>query len=435
MSTSSRAAGSAADLPQRPNTYRFGEAISARIEQLARLTDEPGKLTRLYLGPAHREAAALVSRWMRDAGMVVHMDAAGTVIGRYDGLTADAPVLLVGSHIDTVPNAGRFDGTLGVLAALAAVATLNEAGKRLPFAIDVVAFGDEEGIRYPGTLTGSRALAGKFETRVLAEVDGKGISRRQALLDFGCDPEAIGSLARDPAATLGYIEVHIEQGPVLESEAHSVGVVTAINGAMRGRVTVQGEGGHAGTVPMTMRADAATAAAEMILAVERMAKAQSDLVATVGVIEVANAAVNAVPGLVAFSLDVRSASDAERLAFFERLKAEFARIAAERRATFDVALTYEAPAAQCDHALTEALAQSVGRLGLDGRRLSSGAGHDAMSFKDRIPFAMLFVRCRHGISHHPDEFTTVEDMDAAARVLADALETTIPASFAAAGRA
>jgi allantoate deiminase len=360
---------------------------------------------------------------MQDAGMATRMDPVGTVVGHYRGAHAEAPVLILGSHIDSVRDAGRFDGTLGVLTAIAAVDRLHAAGQRLPFAIEVVAFGDEEGVRFPGTLTGSRALAGRFDPRVLDEVDRNGVTRRAALSAFGCDVTNIAAEARDPAKVLGYLEVHIEQGPVLEAENKPVGVVTAIAGATRGRVTLTGPGGHAGTVPMALRADAMTAAAEMILAVERLARAEPDIVATVGVVEIADAAVNAVPRATQFTLDIRSPSDARRLAAVDALKAALTGIASARGIGIDLALDYDAPAAACDPNLMAALSAAIRRGGLDVRELASGAGHDAMSFKDRIPFAMLFVRCRSGLSHHPDEYAAPEDIDVAARVLADCVDT------------
>jgi allantoate deiminase len=409
------------------NSARFGDTIVAWLEQLAALTDEPGKLTRLYLGPAHGRAIAQVSDWMSASGMVVRLDAAANIVGRYEGARADAPTLLIGSHIDTVRNAGRFDGTLGVLTAVAVVAKLNSERKRLPFAIEVVAFGDEEGVRFASTLTGARALAGRFDPKTLDEVDRDGVSRRAGLKTLGCDVARISAEARDPAQTLGYLEVHIEQGPVLEHENLPVAVVTAINGASRGKVTVTGVAGHAGTVPMHLRQDAIAAAAEMVLAVERIATGTPELVATVGTVEIADSAVNAVPGLATFSLDVRSPSDAARQAAVAALRTTFAEIARRRSVTVGMSMTYDAPAAACDVRLTAALSRAIEHGGYPLRHLASGAGHDAMAFKDVIPFAMLFVRCRGGISHNPAEFATLEDIDIAANVLSDCLaHLTVP---------
>lgn len=419
-----------ADTPTKParlaprlvNSVRSGEVIIGRIERLAALSDEPGKLTRLYLGPAHGLAVKQVEAWMLAAGMSVRLDAVGTVVGRYEGEAHDLPALLLGSHIDTVRNAGRFDGTLGVLAAIAVVEKLNAERKRLPFAIEVVAFGDEEGVRYPGTLTGSRALAGRFDQKVLDEVDRDGISRREALTAFGCNVAAIAAETRDAERVLGYLEVHIEQGPVLENENLPVAVVTAISGATRGTVMVTGRSGHAGTVPMELRRDASAAAAEMVLAVEQLALNTADLVATVGMFSVPDGVVNAVPGQAVFSIDVRSPFDETRKNALSELQHEFERIARRRSVELTVALTYDASAAVCDAQLTAALSAAIERGGFPLRHLPSGAGHDGMAFKDKIPFAMLFVRCRGGISHDPAEFAALDDIDIAATVLADCVE-------------
>jgi allantoate deiminase len=266
----------------------FGAEIAARLAALATISDDATGLTRLYLSPAHRRAVDLVLAWMRDAGMSAELDATGTVTGHYPGTRDDAPVLILGSHIDTVRNAGHYDGNLGVVAAIAVVADLARRGLRMPFAIDVVAFGDEEGVRFQSTLGGSRALAGTFDLAILDERDADGQSRREALVAFGCDPGAIPALARKPGSVLGYVEMHIEQGPVLDSENLPVGIVTAINGATRGSIELTGVSGHAGTVPMALRQDALAGAADIILAVEALAKGRSDLVATVGQINVAN---------------------------------------------------------------------------------------------------------------------------------------------------
>ena len=404
------------------NVPSMGRQICQRLEILGAMSDEPGKLTRLYLGPAHRRAADQVAAWMQEAGMSVRLDSVGSIVGRYEGDPPDTPTLLLGSHIDTVRDAGRFDGTLGVLAAIAVVDRLHARGKRLPFAIEVLAFGDEEGVRFAGTLTGSRALAGRFDPKLLDEIDRDGITRRQALRDFGSDGSQFAADIRDPARVLGYLEMHIEQGPVLETEDLPVAVVTAINGATRGKVTVTGVSGHAGTVPMDLRRDGLAAAAEMILAVEQRAANASDLVATVGVIEVESGALNAVPGTVTFTLDIRSPSDARRKAALAELEQDFTRIAQRRAVGVAATFTYEAASAICDTVLTEALAASIARAGVKGRLLASGAGHDAMAFKDVLPFAMVFVRCRGGVSHNPAEFASPDDIEIAAGILADCVE-------------
>lgn len=404
----------------------LGRAISARIDELAGVSADANRLTRIYLTPAHRAAADLVMGWMRDAGMSARIDAVGNVVGRYEGASPGAPALLIGSHIDTVRNAGKFDGNLGVLTAIAVVGRLHAARTRLPFAIEVIAFGDEEGVRFTSTLGGSRALAGVFDPKILDERDSDGITRRDALIAFGVDPGKIAAEARDPGKTIGYVEVHIEQGPVLEAEKQPLAVVTAINGASRGSVKIIGRSGHAGTVPMTMRQDALLATAEMALAAEARARQDADLVATVGRVEIANAATNTVPGQVQFTLDVRSPSDAKRKAALADIKAKIEVIAAQRQVKAHIAITYDAPAATCDAVLSDALAGAIAAEGLTPRRMPSGAGHDAMAFRRRIPFTMLFVRCKGGISHHPDEFASADDIDKAARVLERFIRTFQP---------
>jgi allantoate deiminase len=395
----------------------LGDLIYDRIGELARISDDPDRLTRLYLSPSHKRAADLVAQWMREAGMGVRIDATGNVIGRREGSTPNAPALLIGSHIDTVRDAGRFDGCLGVLTGIAVVAEL--AARRVvhPFAIEVIAFGDEEGVRFPSALGGSRALAGSFDPAILDEHDEHGVSRRQALIDFGCDPTTITSEARTAATALGYVEVHIEQGPVLEAEDLAVGVVTAISGATRGMVEVTGQSGHAGTVPMHGRRDALAAAAQMVLAVEAQAQGVADLVATVGRLNLSNAAGNTIPGKVQFSLDIRAPIDAQRATAVDDIKAGIARIAARRSVGAQVTLSYDAPATPCDAHLMRLLAGGIESTGLRVRELPSGAGHDAMAFRGRLPLAMLFVRCKGGVSHHPAEHASAADIDVAARVL------------------
>jgi allantoate deiminase len=400
----------------------LGAKIVARLDELAAISDDPECLTRLYLGPGHRKAADLVSRWMREAGMAVRIDSAGSVIGRYGGHDAGPRTLMLGSHIDSVRNAGRFDGPLGVVTAIEVVGAAAKAGKRYPFAIDVIAFGDEEGVRFPSTLGGSKALAGRFDLKALDEVGEDGVSRREALLAFGCDPLKLPEAAISPEHALGYVEVHIEQGPVLEQEGLPVGIVTAIEGATRGTVDVEGVAGHAGTVPMTMRKDSLAAAAEMLLAVEERGRAQPHLVATVGKIEVPASAANTIPGRTRFTLDVRSPADQERLAAVNDIKERVAAIAARRGVSAHFSPGHESPAAMCDRKLSGHLAAAIKSLGIPERRLPSGAGHDAMVFDGVIPFAMLFVRCRGGVSHNPAEYASPDDIDVAARVLTSLLD-------------
>ena len=400
----------------------LGGAIADRLLELAAITDEPGHLTRLYLSPAHRKAADLVTGWMREAGMTARTDALGSVIGRYDASDPKARTLVLGSHIDTVRDAGRFDGALGVVTAVEAVKAAFRSGKRFPFAIEVAAFGDEEGVRFASTLGGSKALAGTFDASALDQTGDGGVSRRQALIAFGCDPSRLRELTLSPDRTLGYVEVHIEQGPVLEKENLPVGIVTAIAGVTRATVEIDGVAGHAGTVPMPMRKDALMAAAEMLLAVEAVARSRPNLVATVGRLVVPASATNTIPGRVRFTLDIRSASDPERIDATADIRQSLDAIARRRGVSARVVVGHEAAAAVCDRALSDQLAAAVESFGIATRRLPSGAGHDAMAFDKIIPFAMLFVRCRGGISHNPDEYASPADIDVGARVLLNFLE-------------
>ncbi|WP_029004746.1 allantoate amidohydrolase [Azorhizobium doebereinerae] len=392
-----------------------GGRLLARLKDLARFTDVPGEMTRLSLSPAHKAAAGEVARWFAGAGMAVHLDATGAVVGRYEGGTPGMPPLILGSHIDTVRNAGIFDGNLGVVVALAVVERLHADGTRLPFPIEVVAFADEEGVRFPSTLTSSRALAGRFDPATLDDRDADGISRRAALEAFGADPAAIAACSRAGRA-LGYVEAHIEQGPVLEALGLPLGIVTAIAGATRAVVDVRGQAGHSGTLPMEMRQDALTGAAEMILAAEARAKGETGLVATVGTLAIPGAAVNVVPGTVRFSLDVRAPDDGQRLRAFADITARIRDIAAARGLQARLDVTYEAAAAPCDPHFQAALSHAAERLGLPAHRLPSGAGHDGLSLSGAMPIVMLFVRSTNG-SHNPREHAEAADIGLAAQVL------------------
>jgi allantoate deiminase len=397
-----------------------------RLDALARHTDEPGKLTRLYLSAAHKTAAEELAGWMREAGLTVSIDALGTVVGRYEGATPGAPALLIGSHIDTVRDAGRYDGALGVIAGLVAVEELAKRSEKLPFAIEVVAFGDEEGVRFPTTLTSSRALAGHFDPAVLDICDADGISLRNALTAFGGDPTAIAHIAKSREQAVAYIEVHIEQGPVLEAANLPVGVVTAINGVRRLAVDVMGEAGHAGTVPMRLRRDALAAAAEMALIVERVGNSSPDILATVGRMEVSPGAVNVIAGNVRFTIDVRSPADKQRDAATEEIVRLLRKTAAERRVELSMSTMHEAPATACSPIMIDALSQAIGHVGLSPHLLPSGAGHDAMAMAELCPVGMLFVRCAGGISHNPKEAISLQDADISVRVLLEFLRNFKP---------
>ena len=394
----------------------LGEEICARIMQLAEFSESAENLTRCYLTPEHARANQCVERWMQAAGMSTRVDAAGNLIGRYEGRTAGAPALLLGSHLDTVRNAGRYDGSLGVLLPISCIAQLHAAEQRFEHAIEVIGFGDEEGVRFGSTLIGSKACAGTFSPVLLEATDAAGVTLAKALDDFGLGGRSVDTAAYSPQDVLGYVEVHIEQGPVLEAESLPVGIVTSIAGATRMQIHVAGMAGHAGTVPMALRQDALTAAAEMIALVEQRCS-RPDLVGTVGQLEVAPGAVNVIPGDVRFSLDVRSGDEVIREQAVSELRTGFADIAARRGVSIGLEVTHDQVGCHCDDELMDALSAAVERCGVTPRRLSSGAGHDAMAMGDLTNVAMLFVRCTGGISHHPDEYMSAQDASVAANVL------------------
>lgn len=384
-----------------------GNRLMARLDAFAAFTDEPGRLTRLFLSDAHKRAAAALIGWCAETGMAARIDAAGNVVARYEGREAGAPALLLGSHIDTVRDAGRYDGNYGALAALAVVQDLAQRGERLDHAVEIVAFGDEEGARYRTTLTGSRALAGDYPEDALDQGDQNGVLMRDALRAFGGDPDKAQSLRADHVAA--FVEIHIEQGPVLEAEGLPLGVVSAINGATRLEVGVDGIAGHAGATPMTLRRDAFAAAAEMALAIERRARAEADLVATIGRMDVWPGAANVIPGHAQFSVDLRAPLDARREAAFADIRAAIHDVARQRGVTATVAITHEAAAFTCEPSIVGGLAKAVASLGVPVRLLPSGAGHDTMAIGRFRPAGMLFVRCKGGVSHNPMESISAED--------------------------
>lgn len=410
-------------------TDLLGQLLDDRFEALAAMTDKPGQLTRLYLSPAFRQACDQVAAWMEHAGMTAKVDAVGNVIGRYEGATPDLPTLLLGSHIDTVRDGGKYDGTLGVLAAIACVQALNDVGKRLPFAIEVYVFGNEEGVRFPANLTGSRAVAGAFDPSTLDARDDDGVSMREALLDMGCDPETWPATARRQDDLLGFLELHIEQGPVLEAENLPLGIVTSINGGRRYRVQVTGEAGHAGTVPMALRRDALTAAAEMVHAVERIGRSDEALVATVGQLDVSPGASNVIPGQVLFTIDLRAPADDQRDRAAAELLDDLQAIAERRGVDLDIDPFYAAAATACSSGLIEELEAAVERTDIRPVKLSSGAGHDGQAIAAICPIAMLFLRCKDGVSHNPAEAIAIDDAVIAVRVMLDFLVHLDPKTF------
>ena len=369
-----------------------------RADELGAISDEPEKLTRTFHSAAMQRANALVGSWMRDAGLEVREDAAFNLIGRWPCANPKAKTLLLGSHLDTVRDAGKYDGPLGVLAALAVVQQLRAEGIALPFHVEVIGFSDEEGVRYQTTYLGSRALAGTLRKPDLARIEEKGIERAE----------------RRRGEFLGYAEVHIEQGPVLEAEKLAVAVVTGIAGQTRARVEFIGQAGHAGTTPMKLRRDALCAAAEFTLAVEGCG-----VVATVGQIDAQPGASNVIPGRVTVSLDVRDLGDAKRDAAVVALIKRARTIARRRGVRLIWTPIQQSASVTCDAALSALLSEAVAELQPRVLALPSGAGHDAVAVSILCPVAMLFVRCKGGLSHHPDESVKTADVGVALTVLRD----------------
>ena len=397
------------------------QRIIARCREIAQCTEMPGETTRTFLAPAMHRVHELLGGWMKAAGMSVRVDAAGNLRGVLQGAEEKAPRLLIGSHLDTVANAGAFDGVLGVVMGVALVeqlvAHMRPEGKRLPFTIELIGFSEEEGVRFAKPFLGSLALIGELDAEVLARTDANGISVAQAIRDFDLDPDEQSDAALDPAA-FAYIEFHIEQGPVLESEGAALAVVDAIAGQTRMVLTFTGHANHAGTTPMgSLRHDALAAAAEWIGEVEKYAGATAGLVATVGKVEVPSGAGNVVPGMCVATLDVRHAQDEARRAAVRHLLKFAAGVSSSRGVALTHAVSLEQSAVPMHPRLTALLAESVTRATPSAARiLTSGAGHDAMILARRVPSAMLFLRSPGGVSHHPDETVLVEDVEAALKV-------------------
>jgi allantoate deiminase len=389
--------------------------VMERCDLLGNISEEPGLLVRPYGSQAMREANNIVSGWMRAAGMSVRQDSIMNLIGRYEG-TGDK-TLILGSHLDTVRDAGKYDGPLGIMVALACVEQLHDRSERLPFSVEVVAFADEEGLRFGTTFLGSSVYAGAFDGKRLSLEDKKGVTLRDAVRTFGGDPDALESNGRSRDDLLGYCEVHIEQGPVLEQMDMPVGVVSAINGQSRIKVGFTGQAGHAGTVPMEGRRDALCAAAESVLEIESAAKREPEAVATVGEIKVFPGAINVIPAEATHSLDLRHPDDAARERLRDHLEWRAKEIAASRGCDYSWELTQETPAVPADPELSALLMKAVEDSGFPVHQLPSGAGHDAAQMAALTPMAMLFVRCKEGISHNPAESVKREDVGGAIEML------------------
>jgi allantoate deiminase len=388
----------------------------ARCREIAACTEVPGEITRLFLTTPMRAVHALLRGWMEAAGMTVHVDAIGNLRGLWPGFAPGSPRLIIGSHLDTVPNAGAFDGILGVVLGVAIVEELQ--GRHLPYAIEVIGFSEEEGVRFSKPFLGSLAVVGKLDVETLARTDRNGISVQEAIQNYGLDPSPIPEAALSDEA-FAYIEFHIEQGPVLESEDASLGVVEALVGQTRMQLDFTGQANHAGTTPMHLRHDAMSAAADWTVAVEDYASSHNGLVATVGKIEASPGAVNVIAGRVTASLDVRHADNAVRKAAVTAIMERAEAAAVRRGVRLSSHTQLEQPAVPLNPRLTAILHNAAAKAGFPSNRMTSGAGHDAMILAPFVPSTMLFLRSPGGISHHPDEAVLPQDVEAA---LATAME-------------
>jgi allantoate deiminase len=399
--------------------------LKDRIDELAHVTDEPGRITRTFLSPAMARANEIVAGWMRAAGFSTSVDSAGNLRGWMEGSQPDAPVLLMGSHLDTVRNAGRYDGILGVLLPIVALELLRESGWKPSFSILHFGFSDEEGVRFQAGCLGSKAVVGALRKADFVLRDADGATLREALDAFNGGPYEAPAFPR--RRLLGFVEAHIEQGPELERLGRSVAVVTGINAQCRVRVRFRGEAGHAGTVPMAARRDAFAGLVEFATMVERLAKTnRGGLVATIGKVEVLPGAGNVIPGLVDFSLDVRHPADAQVEGACDSLHREAIRVCEERNLHCEWKVVDSMSAVEFGRGLTRRLSEAVATTGQPIVRLRSGAGHDAMVLAKCCEAAMLFVRCRRGLSHHPDEFVALRDLRQAVKVFCEFLKRVGP---------
>ncbi|MFL9925716.1 allantoate amidohydrolase [Herbaspirillum lusitanum] len=405
---------------------QLGATIMQWAEEIGAWSEDEGALTCTYMSDAHRRTAEQLAQWMREAGMHVHIDAVGNVVGRYLSADPQAKTLITGSHYDTVRNGGKYDGREGILLPIAIVKQLHERGETLPFHFEVIGFSEEEGVRFKSTFLGSNAVTGHFDMSLLELSDRDGISMREVITQAGHDVDAIPHIARDAADVLGYVEVHIEQGPVLLNRDLPVGIVTSIAGSSRYLLDLKGVASHAGTTPMNMRKDAAAAAAEIILYVEqRCAEDQhASLVGTVGQLQVSRGSTNVIPGNCQLSLDIRAARDDIRQAAVADVLQQIERICERRRVEYTLEETLSAPAAPCAPWLMQQLAAATERAGIPAFELASGAGHDAMAIARMTDVCMLFTRCGNGgISHNPLETMTADDAEVSAQILLDFLRS------------
>jgi N-carbamoyl-L-amino-acid hydrolase len=409
-------------------TPLLGAAVLAWSETLAAWSDAADGLTCTYMSDAHLQTAAQLANWMHEAGMEAHIDAVGNVVGRTFSNHANAKTLMTGSHYDTVRNGGKYDGREGILVAIAVVKHLHERGEKLPFHIEIVGFSEEEGVRFNTAFLGSKAIVGQFDPALLDKLDADGVSMHDALRTAGQDVAEIPAIARKPEDLLGFVEIHIEQGPLLLQQDMPIGIVSSIAGSCRYQIELTGVASHAGTTPMAMRKDAAAAAAEIILFVERRCGQATALVGTVGQLHVPQGSVNVIPGSCRLSLDIRAADNATRDAAVADILQEIHAICTRRNIGLILDKTMTAPAVACAPWLMQQLTAAVERAGIPAFELTSGAGHDAMTLAKITDVAMLFTRCGNsGISHNPLETMTADDAEISAQILLDFLRHFKPA--------
>ncbi|WP_375753942.1 allantoate amidohydrolase [Vibrio sp. HN007] len=407
-------------------SQQLAEQVMDYCEQLAEFTQTFGVMDRRYLTPEHRETNDRIAHWATESGLKHWQDLAGNQWVRLASTDANAKRVILGSHTDTVPNGGKYDGILGVVAPLVLLKWLSESGRQFDFHIDVVGFGDEEGTRFGATLLGSSAIAGKWQSRWRELQDESGVTLAQAMYDFGLDVSKISETQIDSNRVIAYLETHIEQGPILEEKGIPISSVKGIAGARRFDITIEGHAGHAGTVPMSLRKDPLVVASQWVTEVSRLAtetsRSEHPVVATVGKMEVKPGAVNVVPGEVSLTLDIRSLSDSARDEVADALLARLEQNTSDKGLSLKVIQTHDAGSVVCEPRLTQELMNVVGDITGEPVVLVSGAGHDAMAMADIVPTTMMFVRCEGGVSHHPGERVTAEDVAVSLRALYKFLE-------------
>lgn len=398
-----------------------GQRISQRIDELGRISKSSKGVTRLAFTQEFQEGQKLVKKWMIEAGMTVRIDHLNNIIGRYEGMNPEAPAILIGSHLDTVIDGGKYDGMLGVISGIEIVHVFSESGYRMENPIEVIGFCDEEGVRFHTTFLGSKTIAGTFKEETLYAMDDKGISLRETLKQLGLKPVRFQEAAYHPNDVLCYLELHIEQGPVLEDLGHPVGVVTGIAGASRYTFKITGFAGHAGTVPILLRKDALIGASEFILEIEKLAKENAPIVATVGMLSVNPGASNVIPGEVTGTLDIRDTDSSRKERVINEIFRTAHEICEKRHLTFEYKKVMETAPVLCDQEMKAAIETAILLNGMNPISLVSGAGHDAVAMADLTKIGMIFVRCKGGISHNPKEFTSVEDMEMGTMVLLESI--------------